>query len=120
MSKLKGVKTGAFKVTPDNKNQTFGIQSDRESFRCVVPAPVHDFFESSYCSELEAWKAIIMFRVKNPSAMQWDIDDPEQCLAMLTDDFKRQAVERSCLMNDWLIFRAGTDANDIEDWLTTI
>lgn len=64
MSKLKGVKTGAFKVTPDNKNQTFGIQSDGESFRCVVPAPVHDFFESSYCSELEAWKAIIMFRVK--------------------------------------------------------
>lgn len=121
MSKKSDVKMGAFKMTPGNKTQTFGIESsDGVFFRCVVPAPMQPFFEFTHNSAVEAWKAIIMFRVKNPSAMQWNLADPEQCLAMLTDDFKRQPVERSCLKNDWLIFRAGTDTNDIEDWLTTI
>lgn len=117
MNKHTGAKTGAFKKTAENQHQTYGVRLQQAGALCVAPTPVQQFLDSTYGTELDAWKAIIVFRVKNPSALQWELEQPERCSALLIAEFESLPLHGNELAVDWLVFKAGTEVRDVRQWL---
>jgi hypothetical protein len=109
-------KTAPFAATPDNRDHVFTVEHDGEHFICVVPEPMAAMFGGAYQDEASAWMEIVRIRTVYPSAMQWPVQNKEQCYSCLLADFKTVSVSAGDIDTGWFIFKEGSSVKDIKRW----
>jgi|DeeseametaMP0747_FD_contig_61_1168030_length_2723_multi_8_in_0_out_0_2 hypothetical protein len=110
-------------TTEDLRNQVevFTVEHDGEHYQSVFPSELADN-SASHRTYAEAARHLIMVRDLFPSRLRWGFEDPKAIAKALWKDLSTVPVHHDgtlddeCLVEDWLIFAAGTHREEVWHW----